>query len=253
MRPGRNFLDEFRHEGLDETSSTNIECFARAKAGETGNLWVTAARQTGGRGRRGRPWVSERGNLYASLLLIYPSAPEQMGSLPLAFALGVYRALRTVLPTGGQPLEIKWPNDVLIGRKKTCGILMEAEFLSDGRRAVVSGIGINIAHKPDNPAYPVTMLSEHGASCSPDELFAHLFRETASVLEIWNRGQGVAEIMNAWRAAACGIGERITVNLPDRSISGRFTGIDDNGFLLLDEDDGPSRAIAAGDVFFGGT
>jgi BirA family biotin operon repressor/biotin-[acetyl-CoA-carboxylase] ligase len=176
-----------------------------------------------------------------------------MGSLPLAFALGVYRALRTVLPTGGQPLEIKWPNDVLIGRKKTCGILMEAEFLGDGRRAVVSGIGINIAHKPDNPAYPVTMLSEHGAPCSPDELFAHLFRETASVLEIWNRGQGVAEIMNAWRAAACGIGERITVNLPDRSISGRFTGIDDNGFLLLDEDDGPSRAIAAGDVFFGGT
>ncbi len=251
MKTGRRSLNDFRHEALVETPSTNIECFTRARAGDGGNLWVTATRQTGGKGRRGRPWVSEPGNLYASLLLIDPAPMEQIGSLPLAFALAVYQAVRAVLPFGGAPLEIKWPNDILIGRMKTCGILMEAEILPDGRRAVVIGIGINIAHKPENPLYPVTMLSEHGASCSPDELFAHLFRETADVLATWNGGAGVADIMREWRAAACGIGERITVNFPDRSIAGRFAGIDDNGFLLLDEDDGPRRAIAAGDVFFG--
>ncbi|MDS7596818.1 biotin--[acetyl-CoA-carboxylase] ligase [Agrobacterium tumefaciens] len=243
--------DDFRHEAMAETPSTNIECFARARAGDGGNLWITASRQTGGKGRRGRPWVSEPGNLYASLLLIDPAPVDRIGSLPLAFALAVYRAVRSVLPAGGAPLEIKWPNDILIGRNKTCGILMEAEVLPDGRRAVVIGIGINIAHKPDNPHYPVTMLAEHGAACSPDELFAHLFRETAVVLQAWNQGVGVAEVMASWRAAACGIGERITVNFPDRSVGGRFAGIDDNGFLLLDEDDGPRRSIAAGDVFFG--
>lgn len=120
-------IDDFRHEAMAETPSTNLECFARARAGDGGNLWVTAIRQTGGRGRRGRPWVSEPGNLYASLLLVDPAPMDRIGSLPLAFALAVYRAIRAVLPTNGEPLEIKWPNDVLIGRRKTCGILMEAE------------------------------------------------------------------------------------------------------------------------------
>lgn len=251
MKTGRMSIDDFRHEALADTSSTNLECFARARAGADGNLWVTATRQSGGKGRRGRPWVSEPGNLYASLLLIDPAPIESIGSLPLAFALAVYRAVGAVLPPGGAALEIKWPNDILIGRKKTCGILMEAEMLPDGHRAVVIGIGINIAHKPDNPLYPVTMVSEHGASCSPEELFAHLFGEAAHILALWNRGQGVAEVMRLWRAAACGMGEPMTVNLPDRSIHGRFAGIDDNGFLLLEEDDGPLRSIAAGDVFFG--
>lgn len=251
MKTGRMSLDDFRHEALAETSSTNVECFARARAGDPGNLWVTAVRQTGGRGRRGRPWVSEAGNLYASLLLIDPAPLEDVGSLPLAVALAVYRAVGAVLPPGGEPLEIKWPNDILIGRKKTCGILMEAETLPGGRSALVIGIGINIAHMPDNPAYPVTRLGEHGASCSPDEVFAHLFREVAHILDLWNRGEGVSEVMRLWRAAACGIGEAITVNLPDRSIRGRFSGIDDKGFLLLRDEDGQMRSIAAGDVFWG--
>ena len=251
MKTGRMSLDDFLHEALAETTSTNVDCLNRARAGDGGNLWITATRQTGGRGRRGRLWVSEPGNLYASLLLIDPAPMDQVGSLPLAFALAVYRAISAVLPVSAEPLEIKWPNDILIGRRKTCGILIEGEAMADGRRAVVIGIGINIGHKPENPAYPVTRLGEHGASCSPEELFAHLFRETANALQVWDKGRGVAEIMHAWRAAACGIGERITVNLPDRSIAGLFAGIDDNGFLMLDEGDGRMRAIAAGDVFFG--
>jgi BirA family biotin operon repressor/biotin-[acetyl-CoA-carboxylase] ligase len=244
-------LVDFRHEALAETPSTSSECFARARAGDGGNLWITATRQTGGRGRRGRLWVSEPGNLYASLLLIDPAPMQDMGSLPLALAVAVYRAVRHVLPVQSEPLEIKWPNDILIGRKKTSGILIEAEALADGRRALVIGIGINIAHQPDNPAYPVTHLAENGAACSPEELFAHLYREVADILPIWDEGRGVAEIMQIWRAAACGIGERITVNLPDRSIPGLFAGIDDKGFLMLDEGEGRIRAIAAGDVFFG--
>jgi BirA family biotin operon repressor/biotin-[acetyl-CoA-carboxylase] ligase len=243
-------LGDIRHEALSDTSSTNTECLARARAGDSGLLWVTAERQTGGRGRRGRPWVSERGNLYASLLLIDPAPMERLASLPLAIAVAVHQAIRSVLPPGAEPLEVKWPNDILIGRKKTCGILVEGERLADGRHAVVIGIGINVSVMPDNPIYPVTCLRDQGSAASPEELFAHLFASMAEVLDIWNEGLGISEVTALWRAVACGIGEKITVNLPDRSISGYFAGIDDNGLLMLDIGTGRMMPIAAGDVFF---
>src|SRR6478609_3308644 len=215
---GRGSFMDFRHEALSETSSTNSECLARARAGDAGRLWVTADRQTGGRGRRGRPWVSEPGNLYSSLLLIDPAPMERLGSLPLAVAVAVHEAIRMVLPPGAEPLEIKWPNDILIGRKKTCGILIEGERLSDGRHAVVIGIGINVSVMPDEPIYPVTSLREQGAATGPQELFAHLFVSMADALDLWDEGRGIREITARWRDAACGIGEKISVNLPDRTI-----------------------------------
>ncbi len=248
-RGGRYSLDAFRHEALGEVTSTNTECLARSRLGDSGPLWITASRQTAGRGRRGRAWSSEAGNLYASLLLSDPAPPERLGSLPLAVSLAVYGALRTVLPLSAEALEIKWPNDVLIGRKKSCGILLESESLSDGRRAVVIGIGINIRHRPDDAPYGVTSLEEQGCHISAEELFSHLFREMAVMLDAWDDGRAVAEITQAWRAAACGIGENIRVNLPDRSIDGRFAGIDDQGLLILDTGE-TTLAIAAGDVFF---
>src|SRR6478752_4929232 len=98
-------LGDIRHEALSDTSSTNTECLARARAGDSGLLWVTAERQTGGRGRRGRPWVSERGNLYAPLLHIDAAPMERLGSLPLAIAVAVHQAVRRVLPHTAEPLE----------------------------------------------------------------------------------------------------------------------------------------------------
>jgi BirA family biotin operon repressor/biotin-[acetyl-CoA-carboxylase] ligase len=246
-------LDAFRHEALSEVGSTNTECLARARAGEAGLLWLTATRQTDGRGRRGRAWTSEPGNLYASLLLIDPAPPERLASLPLAVAVAVHAALRAVLPTGGEPLEVKWPNDILIGRKKTCGILIESEALPGGHRALVIGIGINIRHMPASAPYGVTRLNDQGSQASPEDVFAHLFREMATVLVEWDEGRGIASVVDRWRSVACGIGEKITVNLPERSLNGTFAGIDDTGFLLLDTGQGSLMPIAAGDVFFART
>jgi birA, biotin-[acetyl-CoA-carboxylase] ligase region len=243
-------LDAFRHEALGEVGSTNSECLARARAGDSGLLWLTATRQVAGRGRRGRAWTSEPGNLYASLLLINPASPEHMASLPLAVAVAVHAAIAKVLPPDGAPLEVKWPNDILIGRRKTCGILLEAETLPDGRRALVIGIGINIRHMPEGSPYPVTRLADHGAAVSPEELFAHLYKEMAQVLESWTEVGGLAHIIRRWREVACGVGEKITVNLPDRSLVGTFAGIDERGFLMLATEDGAALPIAAGDVFF---
>ena len=148
-------------------------------------------------------------------------------------------------------MTIKWPNDILIAGKKCCGILLEGEALADGRYALVIGCGTNVAHAPDHGLYPVTSLRAEGATVSTEELFAHLFRSMGEVLNVWNRGQGIAAIIEEWRSAAGGIGQKITVNLPDRSLSGRFEGIDGDGRLMLDDGSGTILRIAAGDVFFG--
>jgi BirA family biotin operon repressor/biotin-[acetyl-CoA-carboxylase] ligase len=247
---GRISPDDFRHIALAETVSTNSECLSRARDGDPGNLWITATRQTGGRGRRGRAWFSEPGNLYASLLLIDPAPVERLHSLPLAAAVAVHRAIRRVMPPGSPEVAIKWPNDILIDGRKTCGILLEGESLQDGRHALVIGCGINVATMPAEALYPVTSLRHEGATISPEELFAHLFVTMAETLAVWDRGAGVASIIAEWRAAAKGVGEAITVTLPDRSLSGRFVGIDQDGRLILDTGSGAPQAIAAGDVFF---
>ncbi|MGD9476870.1 biotin--[acetyl-CoA-carboxylase] ligase [Shinella sp. G-2] len=249
--PRQLSLDDFRHEALTDVGSTNTECLERARKGALSGLWITADRQTSGRGRRGRAWFSEPGNLYASLLLIDAAPMERLGSLPLAVAVAVQDAVSRVMPLDGAEVLIKWPNDILIERRKVCGILIEGETLPDGRHALVIGIGINVAVAPDAGLYPVATLRDFAVSASPDELFAHLFQSMAETLSLWHRGRGIAAIMERWKAVAGGVGENITVNLPDRSISGRFAGIDDTGLLKLETDDGGTRLIAAGDVFFG--
>src|SRR5262245_47041962 len=92
--------ETFRHLALGDVSSTNNDCMEHARNGDPGKLWITARRQLGGRGRRGRAWVSEPGNLYASLLLIDPAAPNRMGALPLVVALALHRAIVREMPYG---------------------------------------------------------------------------------------------------------------------------------------------------------
>ncbi len=247
---GRRPDEGFRHIALDDVLSTNLECLERARAGEPGRLWITAERQTGGRGRRGRSWISERGNLYASLMLIDPGPMSALSTLPLAISLALFDALRPVLPFD-RDLSIKWPNDLLIDGKKVSGILLEGEVLPNGRYALVIGCGVNVAHFPDDVAYATTCLVKEGSYVTVPELFSRLYSSTENILNIWNSGRGIKQIVAMWRESAMGIGEKITVNLPTHSISGIFADIDENGMLLLDQGDGGLKTIAAGDVFFG--
>ena len=241
---------EFRHIELGDVSSTNAECMTWARAGDAGRVWITAARQTGGRGRRGRIWISEPGNLYASLLLIDPAPWESMASLPLAVTLAVHDAVVALLPGDAERLRIKWPNDLLIDGCKTAGILIETEQLKDGRRAVVIGCGVNIGHKPEAGLYPATCLSDQGSTATPQELFAHLVVSMDKALADWDQGRGLSGIRDAWISRAEGIGKPVAVNLPDRQIHGLFEGIDGEGRLMLVLPSGEKQSIAAGDVFF---
>lgn len=233
---------------LDAVGSTNAEAFERARQGASSGLWVVARRQTAGRGRRGRVWTSEPGNLYSSLMLRNPAEEARLGELPLVVALAVHDAVASALPPFARgDLAIKWPNDILYSGAKLCGILIEAIATPEGR-VVVVGIGVNCIHHPDVALYSATDLAEVGYPTEPEAMFTLLAEAMARRLTEWQAGR-FAPLREAWLSRARGIGEAITVRLPTREVTGTFSGLDDEGRLLL-RHDGGLESISAGDVFF---
>ena len=220
-----------------------------ARSGDPGPLWITAERQSAGKGRRARSWVSERGNLYTTLLLVDPAPLEHVANLPLVAALGVRNGLATLKGADRLDIQIKWPNDILVKARKTAGILVESERLADGRLATVIGCGVNVENVPEGTPYPVTGLRREGIAASVLEVFAALASGVEEALSLWRRGTNFAAVRQAWIAHAAGIGKPCTVNLPDRSVGGIFADLDATGRLVLDEPDGNRRLISAGDVF----
>jgi BirA family biotin operon repressor/biotin-[acetyl-CoA-carboxylase] ligase len=227
--------------------STNEEALGRARAGERGPLWITARRQDAGRGRRGRSWVSEPGNLYASLLLGDPSAPERAPQLSFVAALAAHDAVSALVPAFAPRAALKWPNDLLLDGSKFAGILVEAEGTGASFAAVI-GIGINCRHHPADTAYPVTDLAAAGADVAADALFDALAAATAFRLAQWDRGAGFAAIRADWLARAFGLGGEIGMRAGAHALTGHFESVDESGRLLLRLADGRIQAFAGGEV-----
>jgi BirA family transcriptional regulator, biotin operon repressor / biotin---[acetyl-CoA-carboxylase] ligase len=228
-------------------ASTNAEALAYARRGENGPLWITADIQTDGRGRRGRVWISEPGNLHASLLLTEPAPPGSAAQLSFVAALAVHDALAASAGALAPRLALKWPNDLLLDGAKLAGILIEGE--GDRRFSVVIGIGINIRQHPAGTEFPATDLAAHGTVVTAAQVFAALSECMMDRLAQWGRGEGFAAIREDWLARAAGLGKPIRVRLPDTELTGRFGGLDATGRLLLETPDGKVAPVAAGDVF----
>jgi BirA family biotin operon repressor/biotin-[acetyl-CoA-carboxylase] ligase len=229
----------------DTVGSTNEEALRRARAGETGPLWVTARTQTAGRGRRGRAWVSEPGNLFATLLLPDPAPPERAAQLSFVAALAVHDAITSLAPALGPRLTLKWPNDVLLDGAKVAGILIEAE----GTRPLIVavGIGVNCRHHPARTDHPATDLAAAGGVVTAEALFEALSGAAARRMAEWQGG--FATIRAAWLERAGPLGGELKVRLGTRELIGRFGGIDEAGRLTLRLADGRRETVAAGEVF----
>jgi BirA family biotin operon repressor/biotin-[acetyl-CoA-carboxylase] ligase len=233
---------------LDAVGSTNVEAMALARAGERGPLWVTAARQTAGRGRRGNAWSSEPGNLYASLLVTDAAPSPHLPELCFVVALAVRDAICAVAPGLAPALKLKWPNDLLLDGAKIVGILIEAERIGSATAAVI-GIGINCAHHPEDTPYAATDLNVHGAGITPPQMFKALSAMMVKWLALWDRGSGFTAIRAEWLSHAAGIGGDIVVRLPNRQLAGKFESLDQTGRLMLRLPEGHLEAITAGEVF----
>ncbi|MBN8936537.1 MAG: biotin--[acetyl-CoA-carboxylase] ligase [Rhizobiales bacterium] len=227
--------------------STNAEALRLARAGERGPLWIVARSQTAGRGRRGRTWVSEPGNLYASLLLTDPAPPRHFPELSFVAALALHDAVAGRIPGLATRLALKWPNDLLIDRNKFAGILVEGE----GAAAVI-GLGVNCAHHPAGTDYPATDLAAAGLRAGADSLFAPLSAAMVRRLAQWSAGAGFAAVRADWLDRAAGVGKPLVVKSSGVDLSGQFVTIDETGRLVLRSADGTMQTVGAGDVFMMG-
>jgi BirA family biotin operon repressor/biotin-[acetyl-CoA-carboxylase] ligase len=238
-------------EAYDEIDSTNAEARRRAEAGEIGPVWITAAEQTAGRGRRGRSWSTRRGNLAATVLMATDAPPAEAAQISFVAALAAADLADACL--GPDAARLKWPNDVLIHGEKCTGILVESGARPDGRLWLAVGIGVNLAHAPKDLERPATAYAEHMAGPPPEPLVA--LELLATRFEAWRlawAGQGFAPIARAWTRRALGLGQPCEARLPARTVTGVAEGLDADGALRLRLDDGTLERITAGDVFFGG-
>ena len=239
-----------RIEALAEVDSTNAEARRRAEAGEAGPLWITAARQTAGRGRRGRAWETGQGNLAATLLFVTDKPPAEAAQISFVAALAVADLADAFVPPA--LVSLKWPNDPMIAGRKASGILVESGQHPGGGLWIAVGVGVNLATPPAAPERPATAFAAHMTGPPPKPLEALTI--LAGSFDRWRRvweTSGFAVIAEAWTRRAHGLGEVCTARLGHETITGTAEGLDPDGALRLRLPDGMLRRITAGDVFFG--
>lgn len=224
--------DGWRLEVLASTGSTSAVAAARARDGEPAGLVVVAEAQTAGRGRLDRVWTSPpRAGLTLSVLLRPEGGPTPW--LPLLAGLAVATALRERAEVEAV---LKWPNDVLVGGRKVCGVLVEVPVAG----AAVVGIGLNVTTRQDElPHAGASSLALCGAATTDRGVLlkAVLRAVTASLAD-------VDAARTAYRGRCVSIGASVRVELPgDRSVTGTATAVDDDGRLVVD-----GRAYSVGDV-----
>ncbi|WP_294225211.1 biotin--[acetyl-CoA-carboxylase] ligase [uncultured Shimia sp.] len=238
---------------LAEVDSTNAEA-ARIAPELAGPEWILGLHQTQGRGRRGRAWVDPIGNFAGTLVMRPTEAPDQVALRSFVASLALYDAFVAVTGrTDG--LALKWPNDVLLNGGKVAGILLESAGMAGGAVSHIAiGIGVNLAHAPDTRAVetqatpPVSLLSETGASVTPEEFLDAL----AAAYARWEAQfvtYGFDPIRTAWLARAARIGEVITARTTRDETTGTFETVDSAGNLVLKTAKG-RVAIPAADIFF---
>lgn len=228
---------------FDRIDSTNLEARRLAEQGACGPLWLVADEQTLGRGRLGRSWVSEPGNLYATFLFTMAEGLQAAAQVSFVAALAVHDMVMALRPELSP--RIKWPNDVLLGGAKFCGVLPEVVGADPARIAI--GCGVNVAHAPEGTPYPVVAL---GGGLAVEDVLAELDRSLTRRLAQWDEGRGFASTRADWAARALGLGGEVAASSGTKRITGTFNGLAADGALLLEDADGNLIPIHAGEVSF---
>lgn len=238
---------QIRH--LTEVDSTNDEARCMAAQAEPMPTWIVADRQTAGRGRRGRVWESPVGNLMTTLYLPQQFSSTQAGQVAFVAGLALESTVRALLGETAS-VTLKWPNDVLVNGKKASGILLESTMRDAKIDWMAVGLGLNLAHHPDNTPYPATHLQAEGAGAVSNlEALSILANAFDTVFRQW-QSTGFASILLAWRQVAHGLGGPIVARLENHAIEGIFLDINESGALLLKDAEGTTHTIDAADVFF---
>lgn len=237
-----------------ELGSTMDEAARLAGAGADEGTVVIAEVQTAGRGRQGRSWVSRPGNLLLSVLF----RPD-VSQLPYTSIIGGLAAARAVRKVAGLAPRIKWPNDLLLDGNKVAGILAESAVEGESVCYAVLGIGINVAHYPDDDAeiagIATSVNRAAGREVSRESLLRQLLMELDDLYRnLPTPGQDTGNSPLAeWTQLLETIGRRVTATFRDEKFEGEAVGVDETGNLLLRLESGEVMTLTAGDVTLSGS
>lgn len=240
----------------DVIDSTNNHLLEAARNGDSSGLICVSEYQSGGKGRRGRGWVSPFGhNIYLSALWRYQCGPGSIAGLSLAIGVAVVKAL---IRLGVDDIGLKWPNDIYWRRRKLAGILIEVSGESGGPCHAVIGVGLNL-YLPDRQAEAIEQAWADLRQIIGDSVFeqrnklvALLLNELLPVIAEFDK-QSLSEVAREWRHFDCMQGEAAAIYIGNQIYRGIVQGIDDQGMLLLDDSDGKRRSFASGEVSFRAT
>jgi len=235
---------------LREVDSTNNVAKELASYGAVEGTVVIAEAQTVGRGRLNRKWISPKGGLYFSIILRPKTNSSEAVKLVFVAGLAVAETLRELYHS---KVETKWPNDVLVGGRKVCGILSEMRTTNERVGFVVIGIGVNANFdvKKDIPrelwGSAISLENELGKKVNLEELFRVLLEKLENVYDSFLK-EGFAPVLEKWKAFASFLGQKVTVISETGELAGLALDVKDDGSLIVKLEDGKEKRILVGDV-----
>lgn len=236
---------EWDIEIYDVLESTQRLLKNRAAEGVPEGRVIQAHSQQSGQGRFGNHWESPPGNLYVSLLLRPARAAHdgQWASLSYCAGLAMARTLADHIDDGST-IRLKWPNDILINKRKISGILLDMQLRETRPDWVVIGVGVNIATAPEGATY----LQAHGDnSVQPNQIRDDFLVNFSDIYKKWLEN-GFKCFHAAWLAYAPDLRGRVTARTPHGEIAGNFVRFDENGAVCLRDDAGREHVITAGEL-----
>jgi BirA family biotin operon repressor/biotin-[acetyl-CoA-carboxylase] ligase len=239
-------LGELRY--FDSIGSTNDEALAWAAQGAPDLSIVVADEQTSGRGRESRKWFTSAGTALAFSLIVRPKA-EELPYVPLIVGLTAV-ALAESMRTRSLSPQIKWPNDILLADQKVAGILVESVWSGEAVDCVVIGVGINVMHMAVPPRevlqFPATSLEAELGSLPKREAVLH---DVLSAFLTWRPYLGNNKLIKAWDARLAFRGQQVQVtSRGGRTTNGTLLGLEADGSLRLQVDNGNPMTVRFGDV-----
>lgn len=239
---------DFRY--LEMTGSTNDDCVCFLKEGAEHGVVVAAGQQTGGKGRRGRSWSSPPGeSVYMSIGLRPEFSPDHASMLTLVMALAVTSALEQTC--GVKDAWIKWPNDIVIGGRKVCGILTEMHLEGERIDYVVIGVGVNVNSReflPELTQMATSLWIECGQIYECDCITEAILKSFEQYYEKFVETCDMSAIMGEYVEKMINVGRKVRVLDPQGEYAATARGINEKGELLVEREDGTIEAVYAGEV-----
>ncbi len=231
-----------------ELDSTNAFAQALTCQGERGPIWIAAGQQVAGKARQGRNWVSKPGNLYCSLLFAPQIAPADIAPLPFIVSLAV-RDTFIALGVNPDVAQCKWPNDVLLHEKKASGILIESSASGNSIDYLIVGIGMNLAHYPDDAIFKATSFTEVASKQVDVRVaLAILAEKLKGRLDAWRLGD-FEPIRAEWLSCAWGFGNKRLIRTATETFTGTLVDLNSQGAVNVILDDGTEKTIYVADIF----